>query len=640
MRLQLLILCFAGLLFKPFVMLAQPVYNQGPYCSIGGGDFDLLNYEGCAPLTVTIQNKVTGSDVVVGFIDNYDGVSQPTNTKNISTVTYNLPGTYTIFQGGSKNGVGFTLCKQVTVRETKKVDAQLQMCGRYVTLTITDNEAAKSYDYIEVNWGDGRQTTWKTGGGILTYAYPDAIPEITIQGKNNGSATCASPVNTLSESGKNSLQAIQIKNVQMQKDGKVIFLYEGVDKVPTKILYGQGTNSYIETGIEQSSDGLTTVEIDKQLDPAQEYKFKLSSRDECGGTKDSREVGTMTLKATPGEGEIKLDWNKYAFNTVFIGYQLFRDELPIQSFQSIDELTFTDKDVDCDKTYEYKIVALTDFVRSFSAPASAKILIVKPDKIINASVSVTDNFIVSDVVPGEKGTTSTYNLIVERATEGSSDFVQISGPKNNELHFEDKGVNTASTSYCYRFSYENSCALRSDVTEPVCSILLKQSPNLLTWNNAVSFIEGLDSYDVFQNQSGTLTSVGLNTDFMLDPANVVANDNSYQIRGRSKTGNLLSFSNIIQYRQNATLLIPDAFTPNGDNMNETFEIRGLFITSFKISVFNRWGQVVFQSDDLAKSWDGTLKGVNVPAGYYTYKTEISDISNQLFVKEGTVLLIR
>lgn len=53
---------------------------------------------------------------------------------------------------------------------------------------------------------------------------------------------------------------------------------------------------------------------------------------------------------------------------------------------------------------------------------------------------------------------------------------------------------------------------------------------------------------------------------------------------------------------------PDAFSPNGDGINETFKIIQHFIQRPQLEIYNRWGEQVFQTDDLDHQWDGRYKG--------------------------------
>ena len=65
------------------------------------------------------------------------------------------------------------------------------------------------------------------------------------------------------------------------------------------------------------------------------------------------------------------------------------------------------------------------------------------------------------------------------------------------------------------------------------------------------------------------------------------------------------------------------------------------MSSFKIEIFNRWGQMVYKSIDLSNGWDGTFKGKNMPTGTYVYKIKTSNYDDeQKLVKSGTVALVR
>jgi gliding motility-associated-like protein len=67
------------------------------------------------------------------------------------------------------------------------------------------------------------------------------------------------------------------------------------------------------------------------------------------------------------------------------------------------------------------------------------------------------------------------------------------------------------------------------------------------------------------------------------------------------------------------LIIPNAFSPNGDGINDTWEIAGLrFITDCQVEIFNRWGQSIYNSKGYAAPWDGTWKGKPIPVATYYY----------------------
>jgi gliding motility-associated-like protein len=89
--------------------------------------------------------------------------------------------------------------------------------------------------------------------------------------------------------------------------------------------------------------------------------------------------------------------------------------------------------------------------------------------------------------------------------------------------------------------------------------------------------------------------------------------------------------------------IPNSFTPNGDGINDRFSILGLppeNITKYNLQIYNRWGQVVFFSNDIRESWDGTLNGQQVQEGVYTWVIYYEDNNKFKSSNKGTILLLR
>lgn len=94
--------------------------------------------------------------------------------------------------------------------------------------------------------------------------------------------------------------------------------------------------------------------------------------------------------------------------------------------------------------------------------------------------------------------------------------------------------------------------------------------------------------------------------------------------GISEYGCVDSFSVAIQVRVELLYYIPNTFTPDGDEFNQNFLPifeSGFDTHDFNMTIFNRWGQVIFESNDHTVGWDGTYNGQVVQTGTYTYKIE-------------------
>ncbi len=88
--------------------------------------------------------------------------------------------------------------------------------------------------------------------------------------------------------------------------------------------------------------------------------------------------------------------------------------------------------------------------------------------------------------------------------------------------------------------------------------------------------------------------------------------------------------------------VPNAFTPNGDGLNDYFRPKGVNIVRMHLEIFDRWGSLIFTSDDPGSGWDGKSKGKEMPAGSYSYRLtcESAESPTQSETLNGTVTLLR
>ena len=90
------------------------------------------------------------------------------------------------------------------------------------------------------------------------------------------------------------------------------------------------------------------------------------------------------------------------------------------------------------------------------------------------------------------------------------------------------------------------------------------------------------------------------------------------------------------------VIIPNAFSPNEDGVNDTFQP---FITSgtpktFALFVYDRWGNRVYETTDIANGWDGTYKGFNCEVGVYVYYVAVTYMDNTDEIIKGNVTLVK
>lgn len=86
--------------------------------------------------------------------------------------------------------------------------------------------------------------------------------------------------------------------------------------------------------------------------------------------------------------------------------------------------------------------------------------------------------------------------------------------------------------------------------------------------------------------------------------------------------------------------IPNAFSPNGDGINEFFTGKGYGIKNYVMYIFDRWGEKIYETTDLSKGWDGRYKGTDSQQDVYVYRVDIVDIFDKKHKYRGHFTLVR
>ncbi|MBV6404534.1 MAG: gliding motility-associated C-terminal domain-containing protein [Flavobacteriales bacterium] len=88
------------------------------------------------------------------------------------------------------------------------------------------------------------------------------------------------------------------------------------------------------------------------------------------------------------------------------------------------------------------------------------------------------------------------------------------------------------------------------------------------------------------------------------------------------------------------LYVPNTFTPDADGINDSFFALGKEIDRFRMMVFNRWGEMIFETDALTGRWDGTYKGVPSPIDTYVWRVDYTELNGEDHILFGHVNLVR
>ena len=206
-------------------------------------------------------------------------------------------------------------------------------------------------------------------------------------------------------------------------------------------------------------------------------------------------------------------------------------------------------------------------------------------------------------------------------------------------------------SYQYRINIMDSCHQLGKISNLAQTIALQYTNYnnayvVLTWNAYKDWQKGVKEYLVesatdAQNWQA-LNSLTENYDYTDNRITQLNNEYIYyRVKAIEQDGNQQSsYSNIVKVPIQASLIVPNAFSPNGDGINDIFKVGHFGFLHFECKIFSRNGQIVAYSNNPDNIWDGKHYLGDYPAGTYSYTINASDQKGQAIKHQGTLVLIR
>lgn len=175
----------------------------------------------------------------------------------------------------------------------------------------------------------------------------------------------------------------------------------------------------------------------------------------------------------------------------------------------------------------------------------------------------------------------------------------------------DEAVDVQNNCYCYVIEPTNECGLKPKQNKPACSILLKgiSKPfeHNLDWTTYDFFARGTNRHNLFKRdlteEMFSLRSSNKNKDasFIDDDLNIETGIFYYYVVAPENQPSIYSSqSNTIELVQAPLLHVPNAFTPNGDGINDLWNVVPVFVKDYHCRVYDRWGKLVFETKDKKK----------------------------------------
>jgi flagellar hook assembly protein FlgD len=428
-------------------------------------------------------------------------------------------------------------------------------------------------------------------------------------------------------------------------------------------VYGKANTTYIDS-VASGSGGTQQYAI-ASFDTC--YKGNPATANISAGSDAHQSIYLETFPDFCAE-EVRLEWSQYQGWNDLQGYAIYYrlNNGPSVFLDSVpgSDSTYLHENVDVRQDYCYVIVGYaTDRSKTstsnIACPQSAASFQPNIHYLQRADV-VNSDYVEIECLVDTSIFVNYYAL--ERAIDSNGTFIEIARApydQNPILQFEDRTAQVNQTDYWYRVVMYDSCDFPISISNLAKTIYLNGTFDEQTYNAHLSwtayigwgvFGDSLDHYDLFRvadNAAGsmnqtlttgdTLRNFEENTETYITEGNRIC----YIVRATNRDS-LQVYSNRKCFKSNTKIWVPNAFKPTGIH-NPEFKPTVAFGGSrqYRLQIFNRFGNLVFESTNIERGWDGTAEdGSAAQQGAYAYRISLINQSGDEEVKMGSVILIR
>ncbi|MFD1872174.1 gliding motility-associated C-terminal domain-containing protein [Hymenobacter bucti] len=397
-------------------------------------------------------------------------------------------------------------------------------------------------------------------------------------------------------------------------------------------------------------------------------RYRIARTDACGNTAFSNEVPTLGLSGTADNGRNVLTFDLYGGAAV-ASYSLARSDGAVITLGG-SVSTYVDASVQCGRAYDYRLTATlvgsgiigTRQTVSNTLSLTAQSTTPPPAPLVVASFDLRNRVVVT-ASPGAGAATfgAGGQVIISRQASGAAPVAYA--PLRTGSAAVPRLVLRDSTALgtllaappCYAATLRDTCGNVSSVSPSSC-------PALLTVEAADP--EGQSAqlrWSAFQGPGGpaagaTYQVLTLGADgavlaisapltglTYLDPAPPLDRQIvRYRVlaSGAGLPTGTVSYSNVGTLTRRPRLVLPTAFTPNGDGLNDVLELKGRYLQSFTFIVVDRNGQEVFRTTDRAQTWDGSINGRPPVNAAYVWRLDLRGEDGQPLRQTGTITILK
>jgi len=632
------------ILILGFALVILPFLGAKAQINSTLGWFEINYNQGCSPLEVSVKTAVSENDVP---IFQFNGIDDPNpvawrNTFDSLFHTYTSPGTYVIYLTIQTNNVIRQDSLSVTVLQSQTPVFDLKNCqNNGMEVDIQDN----FYDSYIIDFGDGNSTTVNSGAPNPVHLYPDAQTyTVQVTGRLVNAPNNCGTVN-MAFTPAPVILAPQINRMTVTADNDIELNFSLPQNVDYRFEASAGNSSNFQF-FQLIAPSETDLTLSGFSPNTQQFCFRIAASDPCSGNLIySNIVCTISTNLNITNNVNQLSWTTIEQGLGEESYQIGRNAIPDFIIFPAATFNFNDQQVNCNTDYCYSVsiqysngaesIAPTVCGTSFSTDI--------PPTLENLSVDIRTD-----------GALITWDALMDIDTS----YVNQRSPGGILL---DRDTTTTNPAFmlidlmeypqtCYEHSYRDVCGNISLPTTSICSILLTGVGNPdgsinLSWTDFTGWKDSVQNYTVekYSLEGDLIESIplGLETTYDDDIDGTLDQIVKYVVLATPVDNTLPNIrSNEKDVARRAQLHYPDAFTPDGDGLNDVFEPKYLFIKEYNFNIYNRWGEVVYSADDITTGWDGLINGEKALEGSYTYLTKAEDFRGLKISRSGILLLLR
>lgn len=227
-------------------------------------------------------------------------------------------------------------------------------------------------------------------------------------------------------------------------------------------------------------------------------------------------------------------------------------------------------------------------------------------------------------------------LFLYRTKAGEENWVQVASLRADQNQFTDLDVTISEQSYEYKIETNKDC--ETPISTSVHQSILATSEIVdetasISWNNYLDWENGVDHYEIWLSiDSGAYQLLESSSDLQYDYSHDNKGfDHCFVIEAKEKDGNKSSsISNTTCMAFIPEIQAYNIITPNSDAFNEIFTIDNIeHYPNSKLTILNRWGNIVYEVVGYRNNWSGKIKGKTAPSGTYYYELDLNEPRNEL-----------